>query len=450
MRDQLSNIIDDIKHEKCILIIGPDIHDFGEKSFFEKMCDDLFSNEHHDSFFDSTPNYVFPNEELLQLKPGIKKRRVIKMMESFYKKQILFDAPLNKIAQIPFHLIISFLPDSRLKTIFTNKGLDYSYNYYPAEEVPVQISEDSYPSKKKPLIYNLTGDFEKNEAIVTFDDLFCFLSGIMGARPLPKKIQESLKYADSFIFFGVHFERWHVQLLLKQITLNGGINYSVLKNGSASSNDVCLFVRRRLEVDFLMDDPLDFLDNLYDGCHEENMLKNGSPIAKVFISYSHKDKLGMEIYNLLKSKRIEVMIDEVSMPGGQKITDFVNIIREVDFCIPVLSKNSLRSPWVMKEIQECLQYGKPLIPVCIDNELSIITSKQAEIVANDRITEINLKIIESGMAGIDNLLVERERWLEYNRSFSKILSELKSMKYYKIDNDNPNDFINGVVKDITG
>ena len=104
--DQLQDIITDIKKERCVLIIGPDIVDFGERSFFETMSAELMAESHDRNIIDSVPQYVFVNEELLQLMPSAKETVVEKMMEKFYERQTAFDTPLTKIAQIPFPLII--------------------------------------------------------------------------------------------------------------------------------------------------------------------------------------------------------------------------------------------------------------------------------------------------------------------------------------------------------
>ncbi len=40
----LQDIVDDIRREKCVLIIGADLIDLGHKSFFETMCQDIVSD----------------------------------------------------------------------------------------------------------------------------------------------------------------------------------------------------------------------------------------------------------------------------------------------------------------------------------------------------------------------------------------------------------------------
>ena len=233
--DQIQDIIADIKRENCVLILGPDIVDFGDKSFFEAMCQEFIEDAGHKNIIDAAPQYVFTNEELLQLMPTAKETTLLRMMEGFYQRQTAFDIPLKKISQIPFHLIISLMPDDRLQRIFISQNLDYNYGHYPREGAHAPIEK---PTKEKPLIYNLLGDFSELDAIITFDHLFTFLSGIMGKRELPQVIQETLKKAWTFVFLGVHFEKWYVQLLLRIITSKEKKDkYTILKN--SNHNDVC-------------------------------------------------------------------------------------------------------------------------------------------------------------------------------------------------------------------
>src|SRR5882762_6884648 len=331
------DILSDIENESCVLIIGPDLVDFGEKSFFEVLCEELQKDAQYSQLVDLTPQYVFLHEELLQLKPAAKETTVLRYMERFYQRQTQYDEPFKKIAQIPFHLVVSFLPDTRLKKVYTEKNLDFQYSHYPREENPPPVDK---PTKKMPLIYNILGDFSEGDVIITFDHLFQYLSGIMGKRELPHAIQEAFKKARTFLFLGVHFERWYVQLILRIITTKEKKEkYSILKKGSGS--EVYTFMARRLELDFLEIEPIDFLNQLYEECAAHNILKSPARTiaARVFISYSHVDKqMAAEVEKCLKRKNIEVVIDEETMPAGQKIDEFIDTINHVDCVLVIISR----------------------------------------------------------------------------------------------------------------
>jgi len=439
MENKLTQILKDINDENCVVIIGPDICDFG-KPFFEYMSDELFKNDQNKDVLENSAPYVFLNEELFQLKPEVKEASVITLMEDFYESQTVFETPLRKISQIPFHLIISLMPDERLRKIFLRQKLPFNFEYYPTEYSFKPILEK--PTKEKPLIYNLLGDFKKTDAVITFDTFFSFLSGIMGKRELPEIVLESLQRARTILFLGVHFERWHVQLLMKLITPQRKLSYSILKNGN--SNDVCLFIGRRLSLQFLGNDPLEFLDGIFQKCKEQGLLKS----VTVFLSYSHADmEIVKSIASILRSFNIQVIQDEDNMPGGKKINDFVASIDTVDFVLPILSKHSLFSPWVIKEISTCFALKKKLIPYCIDGTLfDKNINKMVTDLVKTKTDEIIEKMKLNADGNIADLVTEQALWSKYKADFPTVLDEVKNeVKSPLMDLNNLNSFIHDIV-----
>lgn len=423
------DIITDIKKGNCVLILGPDILDFHEKSFFEEMMKELMQDPLSQQLFDTTTNYVFLNEELIQLNPRAAETKVVKMMESFYKKQTGFDLPLTKLSQIPFQLIISMIPDDRMRNLFMEQGYDHEFSSYPIFAVPDNVDK---PTQERPLIYNLLGDLDQGESIITFDHMFSFLSGIMGKRELPHNLQESLRRAKTFLFVGVHFERWYVQLLLRIITSTAKKEkYTILKN--KGEQDVFMYVAQRLELGFLPQDPLHFIEELHQKCDEHGILKPRKTTevkakATIFISYSHKDKSdAFAIRDNLKADGFNVIIDEQDMIGGQKIEDFIKIINGVDIVIPVISENSLMSPWVSKEILITLaEPGKHLLPVYVDNALfDADFGDRATAFINKTLDGIMENIKLRGHVPTEDLDLERKTWIEYKTTLSFVLNELK-------------------------
>lgn len=447
--DIFLDILSDIENESCVLIVGPDLIDLGEKSFFQVLCEELQSDQQYNQLIDLSPQYVFVHEELLQLKPTAKETTLLRYIERFFQKQTQFDEPFRKISQIPFHLIISFLPDTRLKRIFEEQNLNFQYNHYPREENPQPVDK---PSKKTPLIYNILGDFSEGDAIITFDHLFQYLSGIMGKRELPHAIQETVKKARTFLFLGVHFERWYVQLILRIITTKDKKEkYTLLKNGGSS--EVYTFIARRLELDFMESEPIDFLNQLYEQCSKRNLLKTpvSNVLAKVFISYNHNDKpTVLQIEDFLKKQNIEVVRDEEAMHGGQKIEEFINAIKDVDCVLAVISNKSLHSAWVSKEIITTLEKSnKYFLPCYLDQSfLDKGFMQEAEKFVDDKIADINNKIMQRGRGNTDDLFNERKDWTEYINNLPAILNELNRRKCISLEKNDFDKNLPRVVEDI--
>lgn len=425
----IDTIVSDIEKESCVLIVGPDLANFGEKTFFEMMCDDLRNDVTCSQSIDLSPQYVFLHEELLQLVPPARETTLLRYMERFYNRQTQFDEVFRKISQIPFHLIVSFLPDGRLKTVYKSQNLKFEYSHYPLEESPEPVKK---PTKDCPMLYNILGDFSESEVIITFDHLFQYLSGIMGKRELPQAIQETFKRARTFLFLGVHFERWYVQLILRIITMKEKRDkFSILRKGGSS--EVYAFMARRLELDFMEMEPIEFLDQLFDACSGRNLLKDVARVhkASVFISYSHQNMdVAQRVKAFLNSKDIEVFRDEENMPGGQRIVDFINVIDRVDTVLVLISKDSLLSPWVTKEVLMTLDKKRAtLVPCYLDS--SFMDKSFVEIagpIVDAQIDSIDERIKQRGRGNTEDLSMDRNRWSEYFSNLPRVLLELNARK----------------------
>jgi len=442
------DILSDIENESCVLIVGPDIVNYGDKSCFETLCEELLKDTSYSQLIDLTPQYVFSHEELLQLKPAAKETSLLRYMERFYQRQTQYDEPFKKIARIPFHLVVSFLPDTRLRKIYEEQGCDFRYSHYPREENPEPVER---PTRKTPLVYNILGDFSEGDVIITFDHLFQYLSGIMGKRELPHAIQEAFKKARTFVFLGVHFERWYVQLILRIITTKEKKEkYSILRNGNGS--DVYTFIARRLELDFVETDPVDFLNKLYDACEANKLLKTSkkqTATGRVFISYSHKDIDTVEkIEEHLKQSAVDVMRDESDMAAGQQIDEFISTINSVDVVVAVLSASSLRSPWVIKEIITTIQQTDRLLLPCYldDSFLDENFMSDAEKFVDEKLSTIAEKIMQRGRSKTDDLFKERNTWTEYFNNLPIVLNEVQSRKCLSLKTENFEDSIVKVVE----
>ena len=430
MKIQIEDIISDIQDESCVLIIGPDIIDFDGKTLFEKLCSDLNSDANMKDVVDIQPQHIFMQDEMFQLQPNARESSLKRFLGEFYKKQTVLDEPLSKIAKIKFHVILSLLPDKRLPEIFDKLNLPYQFGFYTKEEVPAPVEK---PHINKPLIYNLLGNFEEEEYVITFDHLFTYLSGIMGKRELPQTLLETIKKARSFMFLGVQFERWYVQMMLRIITDSKERQDKLSLLKSPDSSELRGFVTRRLDLNFMEDEPMDFLQVLYDKCNEKGVLKipEAKSIAKVFISYNHKDAAVVDqMKKHFDENSIAYLLDERDMPGGEKIADFVDKVKNVDCVVSIVSENSLMSAWVSQETHLTLLNPNILFLPCyideafMDGQITVRAEKHVD----DKIAEINAQIMQRGKNPTDDLQVERKQWETYWQNFTSNLNNITQRK----------------------
>jgi hypothetical protein len=200
-------------------------------------------------------------------------------------------------------------------------------------------------------------------------------------------------------------------------------------------------------------EPIDFLNQLYEECSKNNLLKTpvSNILAKVFISYNHNDKpTVLQIEEFLKKQNIEVVRDEEAMHGGQKIEEFINAIKDVDCVLAVISNKSLHSAWVSKEIITTLEKSnKYFLPCYLDQSfLDKGFMQEAEKFVDDKIAEINNKIMQRGRGNTDDLFTERKDWTEYINNLPAILNELNRRKCISLEKDDFDKNLPRVVEDI--
>ena len=256
-------IIDKIKKEKCVLLLGPELClPKDGKSFDELLLEQLQTKDKNKqlSYYERDGFFLFKNEE--------EKMHFGYQMEQLYKASC-GEEIYNTIAKLPFHLIISATPDLNLKRVFEKNNTPHNFAFYDKTATPDEVAE---PSKEEPLIYNLLGNVEKwDSLILTYDDLFDFLSEIMGDRELPTNLKNALKEADSLIFLGFKFEKWYVQLLLRILKLQmGKTKYAYNK---AIDYDTQCFCIEQFKLKFIDDNLHQFLDDLYQKCDTEGILR---------------------------------------------------------------------------------------------------------------------------------------------------------------------------------
>jgi hypothetical protein len=397
------DLITEILQEQCILIVGPDLVNFqSADSFFQLLIQQLKQVERLRRDIELTTSFIFEHDELFQLQPNGRDTSLYIFLRKFYQDRQEFAIPFSQIARIPFHLIISLLPDKRLCEIYQQLGFNFNFGYFPRTPGSSVSDVVTKPSKGTPLIYNLMGVLDPPDAVLTFDDYFQYLQNILPENALPPLLNIALHNAKSFLFLGVHFDKWNIQLLFRKLIPyntreNRRLKYSILKG--LQDSDTFTFLAHRLELDFHEIEPNAFLNELYKRMEEKGYLKQPRRIFKkrVFLSYSHSNsETVIKLRNQLDKADIEVVMDESNMPFGEQIRHFMTIVNNVDKVIVILSETSLQSPWVSKEVSLTLENQKSLIPCFIDKYF-----------LDEHYVPATIKNIDSKLRQIDQLIVER-------------------------------------------
>ncbi|MCW3122656.1 MAG: hypothetical protein JWQ38_2148 [Flavipsychrobacter sp.] len=275
-------IFDRISEGKCILITGPDIGITDpNQTMHLKLKQYLIEN------YDADLKH-YTDDEFFSFRDAGDKEGAIYKLQKFYKTLKPNDTYL-KIADIPFHLIISVSPDHILKDVFTEKKIPYTFDYYNKEQNPGPLEA---PSQEKPLIYNLFGNIDKESSLIfTYDDLFDYLMKIFGDFKLPQLLHTQLKDARIILFMGFDFDKWYFKLLLRLLGLN-----EPQKTKGASNKDNTIkdhiknFYISEFKVNFIESTEADILDNLHQLCMEKGILRSKStPAAPVLFPIGPRD-----------------------------------------------------------------------------------------------------------------------------------------------------------------
>lgn len=451
------NLITNIEEQKCVLILGPELINYGEdgeKTFFGLLSDEMQREK---------APYVlkfFHNEELVQFnlnEPG-HESRMYGFLKRFYRQRNELDAVFSKLVQLPFPVFISLFPDSRLTDTFKAQQLDFAEAHYPLELSPAEVD---LPSVATPLVYNLLGRLDKFDTLLTFDHLFKYLKGVLGSRELPMNLKAALKAAQCFVFVGVKFDKWYMQVLLKLLMDdNPRLRYA---SSNTLNDEVRTFVSDRLVLQFIDQEPGNFLDWLYERCEKRGWLR-GKPVpqkpkidGRVFISYSYKDDEAVgRLRKRLEEFGLTVITGQDSMVAGEDITTFIKqSVASTDCTISMVSENSLMSPWVAREsvtiLREKEYYRKLFLPCYL--EPSFLDSNIADHILakiQQTIGGIYEQIQQrsSQKIAIDDLADKLKLYEEHRNNAPTYITRLRNSNVVNLTNANFEVGVAKIIKDI--
>ncbi|MEO8414333.1 MAG: toll/interleukin-1 receptor domain-containing protein [Ginsengibacter sp.] len=419
-----------IEDETCLLIIGPDIAMPGpDKSLNESL------REYLQKTSGDTIEY-YTEDEFFSFKSKSDKEYAIMDIQEFYKALQPNDLHL-KIAEIPFHLIISVSPDHILKTVFDDKKLDYQFAFYNKEQNPGSIQK---PDKNRPLIYNLFGDIETDGSLIfTYDDLFNYLIPSTGKFELPMELQRELNKARLVLFLGFRFEKWYFKLLLRLLNLHKDdkLNRATqLKNNSPVG--LKNFYVEEFKLDFLQYSEAEIIDKIYNKCKAVLRTKN-KPLStgtEIFISYAwggESEDIVNRICATLPSKGYNIIRDKIALGFKGNIKKFMEAIGTGKYVIVIISDKYLKSENCMFEMLE-LQKNKDaynrIFPIVLTDAKIYEEDKRMDylIYWDNMVNNLNAKIrTMTNAVGTGEVIEKINQYADIRRMIDGITAMLRSM-----------------------
>ncbi|MDX2303799.1 MAG: SIR2 family protein [Microscillaceae bacterium] len=222
-----------------------------------------------------------------------KKRQLVAKLKAFYEQD--FSNPLlEKLAEIPFHLIVHITPDISLKKVFESKSFPFEHAYYKLHKKEV-LTE---PTPSKPLIYHLFGCVEggKDDLYIEHTDLFNYVRSIYNPHSAPPEVIMShftKEKTDTIVFLGCDFDKWYFQLILHLLKIDEikSSNTSLIQKDFYS--DWKQVFEEGFQVKFIDDDLEEFVNTLY-ACFEPSELRKAAEKPDFDIK-AFKEKLQTEV-----------------------------------------------------------------------------------------------------------------------------------------------------------
>ena len=272
-------IADAVLKQKSILFLGGGVsinyqNPKNEAQFFENFVaenhSDILSYHQQDGFL------VFRNADTKLLS--------LNKIRAFYEQDFSNEL-LEKIAEIPFHLIISLTPDLSLKKIFERKSFLHTHHYYRTK---IRTEIDESPTAEKPILYNLLGCVKDDESLITSHyDLFSTVQSVYADKNLPEKITSVFNKdaTKNIIFLGLEFDKWYFQLILHLLGINydACIRYAALQKELPENYQT--LIETEFKINFAGKDLKSFVENLHQQFTPEQLRKPSADAHKINRKY---------------------------------------------------------------------------------------------------------------------------------------------------------------------
>ncbi|MBK7938671.1 MAG: SIR2 family protein [Lewinellaceae bacterium] len=249
-----NDLAEDIRTQKCVLILGEGAYLDASGQPLRTALDAEIKRENDGDILRHYAN------DLFLFDTDGNKRSVVKTMRRFYAAQEP-PAVLARLAQIPFHVVLTVTPDLLLAKSFENQGFTFQSDFFQRVQKPSGIADIS---PDNPLLYNVLGCVDDHESLVlTHGDLFTYFESVFAQNGLPQALRAALLNAENLLFLGVPFDRWYLQVLLR--VLNIRRDFTRIQSFAAQqqmNSDAMTLCEKEFRINFVEHDIPGFVKKL--------------------------------------------------------------------------------------------------------------------------------------------------------------------------------------------
>ena len=297
--DDWNEVLGSIEQQKCILVLGPGaiVNTQGEplaEILFSKLAKELNMS------LEGLTDLPFVLTEKLLTQRGWRKI-LSDLIDEVYEEQTLHPM-YQKLMEISFHLYLSISPDHLMTQAFSEKGYEHEFGYYHYRK---NLEIEGRPTSNRPWLYNLFGSMDDKESLIlTHDQLFDFLFAILSTIKMPIQLRNEIAVAQNFIFLGFDFESWYLKILMRLLESHKKeVSYARPWQTNLLKADTIDFYTNNFKLDFICDHVSEFVDQLYEKCEENELLRKSidSPTSSMSV--------GEQARQLIKEGQIADAID---------------------------------------------------------------------------------------------------------------------------------------------
>jgi hypothetical protein len=270
---------------------------------------EAFFKDYYQKNRDKVHSYL-NNEGLLLFQSNSNDIKLRNDIKKFYK-QDFEPALMQKIATIPFHVIISAMPDTTLKRVFEAEYPNqYQYSFFNDRNTPVL---ESAPSMEYPYLYQIFGTIENDDSLIlSYQDLFKYLrKGWIADKPsLPKQLKIQISHdheqkIQHIFFLGFDFDKWYFQLLLNLLDLDK-LNIEKYASIPEAQGEIKILCNQHFNIGFINKNIETFINHLYELFNVKNQLRK-----KVKTTLKPTEAKKQEIVDLIDNGSIADAFDEL-------------------------------------------------------------------------------------------------------------------------------------------
>jgi hypothetical protein len=308
-------IVGKIRKQRAILVVGPEAFRTPDhsKPLHQVLLEEL--DVAHNRYIQK----YYADDDFFLFNVGGGRSFTCERIYDFHKRQEP-GQELIELARIPFHVMLSVSPGKLLNKAFDRLNFQYQFDYYRKARDPSEIKD---PTVQLPLVYNLFGCIDDEESLVlTHNDLYDYFKSIFARRSMPEKLKNALvqRELNCFIFLGVPFDKWYMQLLLRELEIHRHSEDFIRYAANQSLTDeVKTFCTEQFTINFVSNNIPEFIHKLYQYAEEDGILRTEQDTDRwtQIKNFLAEGKLGVAIEQFVDLTRGTDLEDEAIGISGR-------------------------------------------------------------------------------------------------------------------------------------